>query len=215
MEKKYTEKIGLFKLSKLLSWRGKYSENEYPYKVAVNLLYDLLLVEKIWTEIHNPFNSSLLHLGNGNFKNFNEAHGYILNRIDNIAIGVRTIVISEYKYRNSVAGLDWSLVRHSVIKAQNGDNKELQEIESKFFSYTCGVELIYAWLAYGLLGLGKEEAFSELTGEIPEGIDYRSCQSLLSGFGKESGIYYKPLTSMSKNAGSFKSAKQNIILPAN
>lgn len=194
MEKIYSEIISAYKLKKLYEWRERYSDKEYPYKVAINLLYDLLLVDKMWREIHNPLNYSILSLGNGNFQNFNEAHGYVLNRTDNIARKIiRSIITSEYKYRDLIAGLNWSSIRNRVLKAQNGDNKEVQEIELAYYLFTCGVELIYALLAFGFIGIDKESAYTYLTGSKMAGIDYNSYQSLLNSFGKASGIYYKPL----------------------
>jgi hypothetical protein len=41
MDKKYSEVIGVYKLKKLSTWRGRYSHQEYPYKVALNLLYGM------------------------------------------------------------------------------------------------------------------------------------------------------------------------------
>ena len=85
MEKRFTEIIGASKLNQLVIWRDRYSEKEYPYKVALNLLYELLVVEKMWDEIQAAFLVSHYGRGNTKFQNFNEAHGYILTRCDIIA----------------------------------------------------------------------------------------------------------------------------------
>jgi hypothetical protein len=194
MDKKYSEVIGVYKLKKLSTWRGRYSHQEYPYKVALNLLYDLLVVEKVWNEIQISIEMSHLGWGNTNFHNFHEAHGYVLNRSDSIAgSSIRPIVVNEYKKRNKVANFNWASIRDRVVKAQNGNNKEIQKIELAYHYFTCGVELIYAWLALRYIGTDKETAFMELTGTSMSGIDYKSYESLLNGFGKASGVYYKPL----------------------
>jgi hypothetical protein len=197
MEKRYSEIISAYQLKNLCIWRSRYSEKAYPYKVALNLLYGMLIGEKMWDEIHDSFNMSILGWGNSIFQNFHEAHGFVLNRSDSIAKSrIRPIVEREYKTRDSIANIDWSSIRNRVIKAQNGDNKEVQEIEADYFLFTSGVELIYAWLAFRYLGTDQESAFMELTGLQIDDIDYSSYQSLLNSFGKASVSYYKPLPNL-------------------
>jgi len=197
MEKKYSEVIGAYKLKKLCVWRKRYSEQEYPYKVAMNLLYDLLIVEKIWDEIQISIEMSYLGFGKTNFQSFHEAHGYVLNRCDSVAkSSIRTIVSREYKTRNLIANFNWSSTRNRVIKAQNGDNKEVQKIELAYYYFTCGVELIYAWLALRYLGFDQQAAFEDLTGMGISVVDYNSYQSLLNCFGKAANQYYKPLPNL-------------------
>jgi hypothetical protein len=194
MDKKYSEIIGVYKLKKLCIWRNRYSLKEYPYKVALNLLYDLLVVEKVWNQLQVFIEMSQLGWGNTNFKNFHEAHGYVLNRSDSIAgSNIRPIVVGEFKTKDFIGNINWASTRDRVIKAQKGDNKEVQKIELAYYYYTCGVELVYAWLALRFLGADKETAFLELTGRTITGVDYNSCQSLLNGFGKASRFYYNPL----------------------
>jgi hypothetical protein len=211
MEKKYSEVIGVYKLKKLDTWRGRYSEQEYPYKVALNLLYDFLVVEKIWNEIQVSIEMSHLGWGNTNFQNFHEAHGYILNRSDSIAGGsIRSIVLREYKTMGKVANFNWTSTRDRVVKAQNGNNKEVQKIELAYYYFTCGVELIYAWLALRFIGTEKETAFLELTGLTMAGIDYNLYESLLNGFGKASGIYYKPLPKLFRETNAYTQYEEKI-----
>ena len=211
IEKKYSEVIGVFKLKKLGTWRGRYSEQEYPYKVALNLLYDLLVVEKVWNEIQISIEMSHLGWGNTNFQNFHEAHGYVLNRSDSIAgSSIRPDVVREYKTRDKVANFNWSSTRDRVVKAQNGNDKEIQKIELAYYYFTCGVELIYAWLALRYIGTDKENAFLELTGLALDGIDYNSYESLLNGFGRASGVFYKPLPKLFRENNTFLQYEEKI-----
>ena len=197
MEKKYSEIISAYKLKKLNEWRDRYSEQEYPYKVALNLLYDLLIVENIWDEIKISIEMSFLGFGKTNFLSFHEAHGYVLNRCDSVAkSSIRTIVSREYKTRDSIANFNWSSTRNRVFKAQNGDNKEVHKIELAYYYFTCGVELIYAWLALRYLGFDQQAAFEDLTGMGINVVDFNSYQSLLNCFGKAANKYYKPLPNL-------------------
>jgi hypothetical protein len=197
MEKRYSETLSEIKVKKLLMWRERYSKQEYPYKVAFNLLYEMLVVEKMWDEIQAPYIKTLSSSGKKNFQNFQEAHKYVIDRSNLIArTDIHPIVENKYKTIDSIAGFNWVSTRNRVSKAQNGDNKEVREIELAYYFYTCGVELIYAWSALGYLGTDQEPAFMELTGMIMGGVDYSSYQSLINFFGQTASMFYKPLPNL-------------------
>lgn len=194
MEKRYSETLSQIKINKLLSWRDRYSKIEYPYKVAFNLLYEMLVVEKMWDEIKSPYMKSQFNIDKKSFNNYQDAHKYVIDRSNIIARSdIHPIVENKYKSIDVIAGLNWAATRNRVLKSQNGDNKEVQEIELAYYFYTCGIELIYAWSALGYLGTDKESAFMQLTGMVMGGVDYNSYQSLLNFFGQTSSMFYKPL----------------------
>ena len=68
MGKRFSEIMIENKEKKLLMWRERYSKQEYPYKVAFNLLYELLAVEKMWDEIQNAYKRPLLMIDLNNLK---------------------------------------------------------------------------------------------------------------------------------------------------
>ena len=68
MGKRFSEIMIENKEKKLLMWRERYSKQEYPYKVAFNLLYELLAVEKMWDEIQNAYKRPLLMIDFKEFK---------------------------------------------------------------------------------------------------------------------------------------------------
>lgn len=197
MEKRYSEILSENKVKKLFMWRDRYSQKEYPYKVAFNILYEMLVVEKMWSEIQSPYKKSIFGFGKKNFQGFQEAHKYVMDRSNVIARNdIHSIVEKEYKTRDAIAGFNWASTRNRVLKAQNGDNKEVQEIELAYYFYTCGVELIYAWSALGYIGTDQESAFMQLTGMAMGGVDYNSYQSLINFFGQASSMFYKPLPNL-------------------
>lgn len=192
MKKLYSEILSENKILKLKIWRGRYSREEYPSKVALNTLYEMLIVEKMWIEIQSPYNKSQSH--RSNFKDFQQAHTFIMGRSESIALGeVHPIIKTEYINRESIAGLNWESVKKRVDKAQNGDNDEVREIELTYYFYTCGVELIYAWSALGYFNGSQEDAFFELAGMIIGGVDYSAYESLVHSFGQAASMFYKPL----------------------
>ena len=60
------------KINKLKEWRSRYSKSEYPYKVIMNMFYELFTMELIWDEINSAFSGqqqinnpqeALMHIG--------------------------------------------------------------------------------------------------------------------------------------------------------
>jgi len=197
MDKRYSEILSEIKTKKLFSWRERYSKKEYPYKVAFNLLYEMLVTDKMWDEIQSPYKKSSFGFKKKNFQNFQEAHKYVIGRSNVIAKSdIIPIVHKKYKTINLIAGFNWDSTRNRVFKAQEGDNKEVKEIELAYYFYTCGIELIYAWSALGYMGWEEESAFMELTGMIIGGIDYSLYESLINSFGQVSSMFYKPLPNL-------------------
>ena len=197
MEQRYSETLSGIKVNKLFAWRDRYSKQEYPYKVAFNLLYEMLVVEKMWDEIQSPYKKSFLNIGKKSYNNFQDAHKFVMDRSNIIARSdIHPIVENKYKSLDSIAGFNWASTRNRVLKAQAGDNKEVQEIELAYYFYTCGIELIYAWSALGYLCTDQESAFMQLTGMVMGGVDYSSYQSLLNFFGQTASMFYKPLPNL-------------------
>ena len=197
MGKRYPEILSEIKINKLLNWRQRYSKQEYPYKVAYNLLYEMLVVEKMWGEIQIPYLSPLFDSGYQKFQNFEDALKAVIDRSNFIAKrDIHHLVDSEYKKRKFIAGFNWESTRERVTKAQNGDNNEVQEIELAYYFYTCGIEQIYAWSALGYLGYNQQSAFFDISGFAFGGVDYNSFQSLVHYFGSVAGNFYKPLPNL-------------------
>ena len=49
------------KIQKLKNWRDRYSKVEYPYKVIMNMFYDLFATQYIWPEIDRSFSGLKKH----------------------------------------------------------------------------------------------------------------------------------------------------------
>ena len=51
----YFEQMTLGNRQNLVRWRERYSPKEYPYKVVLNLFYDLLPLNDLWTTKSKDF----------------------------------------------------------------------------------------------------------------------------------------------------------------
>jgi len=219
MEKPYIEVVSEIRLKKLINWRKRYSNHEYPYKVALNLLYELLVVEKMWDEIQDAFkqpktsnksNDSLYTLyevftplslkeNKKLFDNFEDALNFVIERSNILARNViHATVECEFVTRDMIAGFKWSTFKSRINSAQRGDNDQNHEIELAYYFYACAVELIYGWAALGYLGHSKEDSFYILTQMMFGGISYDLLDSVIHHFGQVATLYYKPLLDLFK-----------------
>ncbi|MDC0865703.1 hypothetical protein OAP50_01260, partial [bacterium] len=115
------------KINKLKGWRERYSKKEYPYKVIMNLFYELFSIESIWNEINSAFS------GKKQFENLSEGYSHIggIKREYQLA-QIHPNLESFIKNNKVAAGIKYSDFEEKIHKAQNGDNNEVIEIE---FSY--------------------------------------------------------------------------------
>ncbi len=106
---------------------------------------------------------------------------------------IAPIVPTEYNSRKALTGYNLAALRDRVKKAQSGNNTDIQELEYTYTFYTCGIELVYAWSAMGLLGSEQDAAFFQLAGMVFGGIDYSSLDEVITYFGQATGHNYKAL----------------------
>ena len=66
------------KIQKLYQWRDRYSKSEYPYKVIVNLFYELYTIHFLWDEISSIFSKGLFSSPK-RYNNFPDAMNYMAN----------------------------------------------------------------------------------------------------------------------------------------
>lgn len=163
--------------NRLLTWRQRYPKNEYPYKVALNSLYQLLTCELMWSTLINSFTGKRL------FDEFSEAYSFIQNKSGQIATtNVHKILESKYQSLQRISILDMNFFRSLVSDAQNGNNEKVQEVERAYIWYTGAVELIYGWTALGLTGKDIQIAITDMCGILIGG-NYTNMDTAITNFG--------------------------------
>ena len=171
------------KINKLKEWRDKYSRNEYPYKVILNMFYELFSIELMWGEIDSAFYPSLEQMTSNQFTTLALALGHI----GEIKRGTQLLEVHQNLERfmendKVVCGVKYSDFREMVREAKNGDNYKVVEIEYSYWFYCQYWEAILQWAAYGYLGYDKHSAFIEVTGGNVGGLKLDTYQDAMEFF---------------------------------
>jgi len=171
------------KIQKLYQWRARYSKNEYPYKVVVNLFYELYTIHFMWDEISSIFSKGLFSRSK-RYNNFSDAMNHMVNIKNEIQIREINPKLIELMESNlPVCGeMQYFQYKEMIEKARNGNNDEVEEIEYSYAYILTVVELITPWAACGLLGMDKHKAFVEVTGGDVGGLSLQSFEEAYKYF---------------------------------
>lgn len=174
----FVRQIYEIQINRLLNWRIRYSKEEYPYKVALNSVYQLLTCELMWNRITNSFD------GKKSFNDFSAAYSFIQTESGEVAKkSVHMTLESNFKTIQKISILDMNLLRDMVMKAQIGNNDMVKEVERTYIWYTGSVELIYGWAALGLTGMDIQASVVELSGILIGG-NYTNMDVAITNFGQ-------------------------------
>jgi hypothetical protein len=192
--KTFIEDLAQQKIDKLKEWRSRYPRNEYPLKVAQNLLYEALTIQALWPEMKQIFEPAGHGKQRPRFSEFDQAHGYIYDRRRQVQVDqIRPMVLTAYEGTTTIPRLNFTLFKQRVKEAQRGNVKMIEEVDFTYYFHTSAYEMIYAWLAAGTMGYDESKAYEHVTPVAFTGIDYQSLDSLIGAFGQNSSLYYKPL----------------------
>jgi len=182
------------KYGRLLNWRYSTQRNDYPIKLAKNLLYDALTLIEMWSDLNKSFRTFNLSGSKKLYDNFSEAHKYIFVRRRQIQTeDILPFLDQKYLSVDNLPYLKFDAFRTRCQNACEGSSSEIEEVEFTYFFHTASYELIYAWSAAGLMGQGKDEAFKNVCATKWDNIDFNSLDSLVEAFGRTASIFYKPL----------------------
>jgi tetratricopeptide (TPR) repeat protein len=106
---------------------------------------------------------------------------------------IRSKVEETYKSRDMIGNFNLQKFRSMVTEAQKGNNEILQKIEKSYLLYTGGVELMYHWAAYGLMGLTYSEAFEQFLDIIYLTINPQDFSQMQTMFGNNINLEYQCL----------------------
>ena len=147
------------KINKLHAWRDRYSKDEYPYKVILNMFYDLFATQFIWTEINQSFS------GWKKYSDYSDALNEIYDLRRNVQLDDVNPRLNELLNTNEeAAGLKYSDFSESISNAKKGDNHAVVEVEYSYWFYGSYNDVTIFWAACGLMGLDKHSAYLEITG---------------------------------------------------
>jgi len=170
------------KIQKLYQWRDRYSKSEYPYKVVVNLFYELYTIHFMWDEISSIFSKGLFSRPR-RYNNFQDAMNHMVNIKREIQVrDVNPKLIDIMESNLPACGQQFEQYKKMISGAKNGNNGEVEEIEYSYAYITSVIELVIPWAACGLLGMDKHKAFVEVTGGDVGGLSLQSFEEAYKYF---------------------------------
>lgn len=153
-------------MNNLVNWRNRYSKNEYPFKVVLNIFYRQYTMNSIWT---SQINSS--------FDKFKNTEPEVLpavrklsveysNALQHFTIG--NTLVDLMNKQQDVGGLNYKNNIPLISRAQHSDNKAMEEIEFTYLYYYLSNIATLIWAAFGRKGFSKIEAIAQVTGVVIE-----------------------------------------------
>ena len=167
------------KINLLRTWRDRYSPSEYPYKVVMNMFYELFADELIWNDIDNAFNRR-----EKIFSSYDQAleHIYMMKRdvqINSVRPNLETSLMPKNKI---AAGARFSDFDDNISLAKEGDNEAIVEIEYSYWYFCQYHDVFLHWAACAFLGMDKHEAFIEATGGDLGDLNLSSLEGAIGSF---------------------------------
>ena len=182
--------IGNRKIEKLKEWRARYSKEEYPEKVMINVFYELFTLEEMWPYINLCFTGRQKH------KKYSDAVNSLFDYYRLIQVNKVCPVLDQLIDDNKIAaGTRFSDYKDTINKAKSGGNGEVVEIEYCYWYLVTFCESVIYWTGCGLMGLDKHTAFVDLTSTDIGGLKLDTLgdtiKFLASGLSLGVGAQYK------------------------
>ncbi len=184
----FVNQVYEIQFNRLLAWRQRYSSEEYPYKVALNTVYQLLTCERMWDRMMQFFDRT------ARFRGFNEAYRTMQTLSGSEATQfIHSTLETDFERINKISILDMNQVRELVrVSREVKDNNAVKDLERIYLYYTGAVELVYGWVALGLTGMDIQQSVAELTGILIGG-DYTNMDIAITNFGTIIDTCYAPI----------------------
>lgn len=147
--------------SKLIEWRQRYSKDEYPEKVVINIFYRKYIVHEIFPELLGYFKKNL-------WENYLTGFQIISDQYSNAATQkVNSKLMTLIQNKSHVVGnVKYQDFETLLSQIKNGDKTKIEEIEFSYIHHYLTDETILIWAAFGGTGMSMEEAISKISGAV-------------------------------------------------
>lgn len=172
---------------RLLGWRNKYTEHEYPEKIVLNVFYRKYTMEFMWKNINDCFTKNWLGKQKIKWSDFNEGYNQLTQTYSNTSLAktrpkLMTLLDNHSK---RVANTTYAGFLPLIKGTQSGDDKKREELEYTYLYHLLTDESIMVWGAFGGTGKSKMETIGEMTGlvlEIDKIETYSAIDQILGQF---------------------------------
>lgn len=150
-------------MNNLQKWRNRYSTEEYPYKVALNLFYRKYTMKLMWDEIMAFANQSKKQ------SNFQQAlmtlELYYSRTATTRVMPILEERLARYPNEN-IGGSSYDHYLNLINQVRNGNNKAREEIEFSYLYFLLADKCTLYWAAVCSTGKDKISAIAAVTGFI-------------------------------------------------
>ncbi len=170
-------------LGMLQTWRSRYSLEEYPEKVLLNIFYWKYTTDFMWNDIENCFQTN----GQKKWANFDLGLEK-MNDIYSTVAGAKTQSqlpnLLKLSPSRIVGNLTYSSYNERIIKAKRGSSIDIEEIEFAYLYYLLVDQAILMWASFGGLGYNKIDAIAQVSSVIIKSAPINSYSTIESVLGK-------------------------------
>ena len=151
-------------IQNIRNWRTRYTPQEYPHKVVINIMYRAYGMNYIWNDYKN---------GNlPRYSNFQEAVIDMEQRYSRVAIekvGDNLMVWLDNKPNEAIGNLTFSNYDRLATVAENDKTKK-EELEFSYIFDLLQEKCVLYWIALRQTGKNDIDAIAAITGVIIESI---------------------------------------------
>jgi hypothetical protein len=187
-------------MNNLLTWRNRYSKQEYPEKVVLNIFYRKYTMEFMFNEIVGCFDNNFFGKPTAKWTDFNIGFSKLKTTYSTTAASKTHPVLINLlsQTQRDVGNTNYGIFAPLISEAKSGKSTKLEEIEYAYLYYLLADECILLWGAIGGTGLTKIETIGKMSGVIIEVDDiktYGLIEQILGKFCAAAYLkeHYKPL----------------------
>ncbi len=162
----------------LNTWKMRYTPQEYPYKVVLNIFYKKYTIEKIWPMIINR-----------GCKSFDEAYERNAQIYSQTApLEIVPILEANLRANQPVCRIKFSDFQSYIQSAAQGNADAIRGIEYTYMLNRFLDELVMLWIALVNSGETKISAVAKLTGAVIAAMpinSYLEIEQILDQLGTE------------------------------
>lgn len=158
------------------AWRNRYSKDEYPHKIVINIMYRAYIMSFVWKAFENHELQK--------FSNFQEAVTQMEQTYGAQAWNVNPYLMNwlqNYPSRE-VGGLTFAGYDRIATKAEC-DKKSLEELEFSYIFNLLQDKCVLYWISLRQTGQNQTQAIASLTDvlieELPN-VDYKTMREVFS-----------------------------------
>ncbi|MDP8268541.1 MAG: hypothetical protein P9L97_07430 [Candidatus Tenebribacter davisii] len=171
-----------YNMNNLRTWRQRYSPNEYPYKVAKNMFYDLIPLKMIWPDILACFNQG------ERANSIDEGRQYISQKFRRAQLTISNSMDKYMEEGIKIGDSNSARLKPIIEKAKLGENKCVEEIEYSYIARTSLKVFFLVWASLGLNGYSMEEAYEKLSHLTFQTVDFEDFTLVFKAFSSNVNI---------------------------